>query len=60
MEEALARAMKLGSLEVGIVHQLALSISGTPPAAVAEVPAELAAVTVSTPDLSEYDALAGE
>ena len=59
VEEALAKAMELGNFEVSIVHQLALSISGAPPAAVVEVPAELAALTVSTPNLSEYDALGG-
>jgi len=59
VEEALARAMELCNLEVSVVHQLALSISGTPPTATVEVPAELAAAVVSVPDLSEYDALGG-
>jgi hypothetical protein len=51
--------MELCNLEVSVVHQLALSISGTPPTATVEVPAELAAAVVSVPDLSEYDALGG-
>ncbi len=59
VEEALTKAMELGSLEVSVVHQLALSITGTQLPAAVEVPAELAAVTVSAPDLSEYDALGG-
>lgn len=59
VEEALAQAMELGKYEVSIVYQLALSISATPPAARVEVPAELAVLTVSTPDLSAYDALGG-
>jgi len=59
VEEALIGAMELGKLEVSIVHQLALSISGSPPAAAVQAPTELAAATVSAPDLTEYDALGG-
>ena len=59
VEQALARAMELGKYEVSEVHQLALSISGFPCAGKVEVPPQLAAMEISSPDLAAYDSLVG-
>jgi hypothetical protein len=59
VEEALAKSMEMDKLEVSMVHQLALEISGAPTVTAVVVPAELAGLTVSAPDLTEYDVLGG-